>query len=116
MAAGGATGAANVEGPNASVLTAPAAVAEPADMRWLGVPLGVAVVLGLMMGAVALNLQHWMAKGSALSNIHPRYGLALAPVLVAGLAILADRHRLTQLALWVAVGTGAVIMVGSLVA
>jgi len=84
------------------------------DPRWLGVPVGVSVVVSLMMGAVVLNLQHWMAKGSALSYIHPRYGLALAPVLVAGLAMLADRHRLTRRALWVVVGVGAVVMVGSL--
>ncbi len=84
------------------------------DLRWLGVPVGVSVVVSLMMGAVVLNLQHWMAKGSALSYIHPRYGLALAPVLVAGLAMLADRHRLTRRALWVVVGVGAVVMVGSL--
>jgi hypothetical protein len=87
-----------------------------ADLRWLGVPVGVSVVVGLMMGAVALNLQHWVAKGSALSYIHPRYGLALAPVLVAGLAMLADRNRLTRWALWVAVGVGAVVMIGALVA
>jgi hypothetical protein len=93
----------------------PSAPSLDGDLRWLGVPVGVSVVVGLIMGAVVLNLQHWMAKGSALSYIHPRYGLALAPVLVAGLAMLADRNRLTRWALWVAVGIGAVVMVGALV-
>jgi len=84
----------------------------PADHpTWLGVPLGMSVVAGLVMGAAALNVQHWLAKGSAVSVLHPRYGLALLAALLGGLALLADRHRSTRAALWVFSGAGVVVAV-----
>jgi 4-amino-4-deoxy-L-arabinose transferase-like glycosyltransferase len=76
------------------------------DPWWVGVPLGVAMVCGLAIGAVALNVQHWLAKGSALSSLHPRYGLALLAAFLGGLAMLADRYRGTRVALWALVIAG----------
>lgn len=78
------------------------------DPWWLGVPLGISLVAGLVVGAVALNLQHWMAKGSALSTLHPRYGLSLLAALLGGLAMLVDRYRATRVGLWVVAGCGVV--------
>jgi hypothetical protein len=85
------------------------------DQRWVGVPLGVSTVIGLVVGAVALNVQHWLAKGTALSSLHSRYGLAMVALLLGGLAMLADRYRPTRWALWGFVGVGLVVaLVGAL--
>lgn len=85
------------------------------DTWWLGVPLGVSIVVGLVVGAVGLNVQHWLAKGSAMSVLHARYGLALLAALLGGLAMLADRHRVTRSALWVFALAGvAVGVIGGL--
>jgi len=81
------------------------------DPWWLGVPLGGSIVAGLVAGAVALNVQHWLAKGSALSALHARYGLALLAALVGGLCMLADRHRAGRVGLWVLTGLGVVVTV-----
>jgi hypothetical protein len=79
----------------------------------LGAALAIATVVGLAVGSVALNVQHLIAKGSAYQSFHPRYGLALLPALLAGGALVADRHRYGRRALWLAVGVGGVVVVGS---
>jgi len=81
------------------------------DPWWLGVPLGGSIIAGLVAGAVALNVQHWLAKGSALSALHPRYGLALLAALVGGLSMLADCHRAGRVGLWVLTGVGVLVTV-----
>lgn len=80
-----------------------------ADSWWVGVPLGASTMVGLVVGAVGLNTQHWLAKGSAISVLHARYGLALLAALLGGLALLSDRHRVTRVALWVFALTGVVV-------
>jgi hypothetical protein len=89
------------------------AVKAGVDPWWLGVPLGASILAGLVAGAVALNVQHWLAKGSALSALHARYGLALLAALVGGLSMLVDRHRAGRVGLWVLTGLGVVVTVAT---
>jgi hypothetical protein len=77
----------------------------------LAVALGVAIVVGLVAGALAINTQHYLAKGSAMSVVHPRYGLAVLAALLGGLAMMAERWRVTRLAMGAAAAAGVVVTV-----
>jgi hypothetical protein len=77
----------------------------------MGALVGVATVVGLAVGAVGLTVQHWIAKDSIIEHLHARYGLAMLPALLAGLAVVADRHWLARAALWLGVCAGAAVVI-----